>query len=126
MAEEKIKLLIVDDEEIINVHIKSYLEKRPYMVFTAGSAEEALPLIKRENLALMLLDLALPGMSGIDLVKEVRKFNPGLKVILISGYYNLDSIDPAEWKELNILEFVRKPMGIVELELIIKKALAKE
>lgn len=123
MTSRRIKLLVVDDEALANAHLKSYFEKRGYIVFTACSAEEALPLIKNEDADLMLLDIALPGMDGIEMLHRVREFNSTLKVILISGYHNLDFIDVTK-KELNIYECVRKPIGLVELEQIVKRALS--
>ena len=124
MVHKETKLLVVDDEAMANMHLKSYFEKRGYAVFTATCAEEALPLIKKENPEIMLLDIGLPGMNGIELLQEVRKSNRALKVILISGYYNLDFPD-ATIKELNIYECVHKPIGLVELDQIVKKVLSK-
>ncbi len=89
MGTPKIKIMVVEDEEVMNVHIKSYFERREYSVITASSAEEALPMVAKENPDLMLLDIGLPGMNGLELLKEIRKFNRRLKVILISGYYYL-------------------------------------
>lgn len=127
MEEPKIKIMVVEDEEIMNVHIRSYFGRRKeYRVITASSAEEALPLVRKENPDLLLLDIGLPGMNGLELLKEIRKFNRGLKVILISGYYYLSSADEKLLKELDAFEFVRKPIGIVELEQRIKNALRRE
>ena len=124
MGNKGIKLLAVDDEALANAHLKSYFEKRGYTVFTATCAEEALPLIKKENTEIMLLDIGLPGMNGIELLQEVRKANRALKVILVSGYYNFD-FSEATIKELDICECVHKPIGLMELEQIVKKALSK-
>ena len=119
----KIKIMVVEDEEVINVHLKSYFEKREYTVIIASSAEEALPLVAKENPDLLLLDIGLPGMNGLELLKEIRKFNRSLKVILISGYYYLSPGDEKLLKELDAFEFVRKPIGILELEQRVKNAL---
>ena len=89
----------------------------------ASSAEEALPLVAKENPDLLLLDIGLPGMNGLELLKEIRKFNRSLKVILISGYYYLSPGDEKLLKELDAFEFVRKPIGILELEQRVKNAL---
>ena len=118
-----IKIMVVEDEEVIKVHLKSYFEKREYTVIIASSAEEALPLVAKENPDLLLLDIGLPGMNGLELLKEIRKFNRSLKVILISGYYYLSPGDEKLLKELDAFEFVRKPIGILELEQRVKNAL---
>jgi YesN/AraC family two-component response regulator len=89
-------------------------------VLVANSGEEALPIIKEQNPEIMLLDMNLPKMSGIELLKLVRQFNNIVKVIMVSGY-ELNSNDP-QFQELDIFEFMRKPIGFSELESIIKKA----
>ena len=74
--DNKIKVFVVDDEEDTREYIKSHFKRRGYLMFTAGSAEEALPIIKEENPNIMLLDVNLPKMNGIELLKLVRQFNP--------------------------------------------------
>ena len=126
METPKIKIMVVEDEEVMNLHMRSYFERREYSVITASSAEEALPLVAKENPDLMLLDIGLPGMNGLELLKEIRKFNRSLRVILISGYYYLSPGEEKLLKELDAFEFVRKPIGIIELEQRVKDALKRK
>lgn len=119
--DNKIKVFVVDDEEDTREYIKSHFKRRGYLMFTAGSAEEALPIIKEENPNIMLLDMNLPKMSGIELLKLVRQFNPTIKVILVSGS-EMGPADDSQIKELDVLEVMRKPVSFEALEEILKKA----
>lgn len=122
MNENKPRLLVVDDEEEIREFAGSYFKRRGYIVLVADSGEEALAIIREQSPDIMLLDMNLPKMSGIELLKLVRQFNNIVKVIMVSGY-ELNSNDP-QFQELDIFGFMRKPIGFIELESAIKKAIA--
>lgn len=117
----RIKVFVVDDEEDTREYIKSHFKRRGYLMFAAGSAEEALPMIKEENPNIMLLDVNLPKMNGIELLRLVRQFNPAIKVILVSGS-EMDSVDDSQLKGLDVLKVMRKPVSFEELEVVLKKA----
>ena len=121
ILENKIKVFVVDDEEDTREYIKSHFKRRGYHMLTAGSAEEALPIIKEENPNIMLLDINLPKMNGIELLKLVRQFNPTIRVVLVSGS-EIDSSNGSQIKELDVLEVVQKPISFEDLEVILKKA----
>lgn len=122
--ENATKLLVVDDGVDIREYLKLYFERRNFIVFTAESAEDALPIIKEQNPDIMFLDVNLPKMSGIELVKLIREFNNTIKVIMVSGNY-FDFQKEPQLKTLDIFEFLHKPVGFAELELILKKAISK-
>jgi len=69
------KILIVDDEKVINNLIRSYVEKQGYTALSAFSAKEALEIVKREDPDLIILDIMLPDMNGVDVCLEIRKNN---------------------------------------------------
>ncbi len=117
------KLLVIDDLKEACEYLKSYFERRNYIVFTAETAEEALDIVKEENPDLMLVDMNLPKMSGVEFLKAVRKFNTSVKAVMVSAYH-ADFVNGQQFKELDILEFMHKPVGLLELELIVKKAIA--
>lgn len=121
IAMDKIKILVVDDDEEIDEFIKSYFKRRNYDVFIANSAKQALAIIKKENPQIMLLDINLPDMSGIDLFKTVREFNSVIKVIVVSGH-DLGTNMAKEHKDLDILKFMCKPIMLPDLEEVIAKA----
>lgn len=122
MKKKRIKLLVVDDVETIREFVQYYFEERGYTVLKVASAEEALPVIKEEAPDIMLLDMHLPGMNGLELLKLVRQFNRAIKVIMVSGS-NVDFKTDPRLQELNILEFIHKPSGLAELESAVEKAI---
>lgn len=118
--ENKVKLMIVDDVEDVIDYMGSHFRKRGFNVFSAGSAEEALPVIKKESPDIMLLDMNLPKMNGIDLLRLVREFNTGIKVIMVTAY-DMDLQKEPELQKLNVLAVMRKPVRIEDLDLNINK-----
>lgn len=120
---DKIKLLIVDDEEDTREYVKSHFKRRGYLTLTAGSAEDALPIIKDEDPDIMLLDFNLPGMNGIELLRLVRQTNQTIRVILASGSDLILASDP-RLKELNVTDVLQKPISFEVLEATLKKLIA--
>lgn len=117
----KIKLLIVDDETYVCEIMKEHFQRRGYSVSVANSAQEALPIIKENNLQIMLLDKRLPGLTGIELLRNIRQFNQDIKVIMVSGD-GLDTETKEEMKKLNILEYLEKPVVLSVLDAALEKA----
>jgi CheY-like chemotaxis protein len=85
MAANSITILCVDDEETPRTLRKLILEKQGYHVITAASGAEALEVLERENINLVLSDQMMPGMLGTELAKSVKALRPMMPVILISG-----------------------------------------
>jgi len=123
MKKDKPKILVVDDTQTVREAIQYYFEGKDYIIITAASAEEALPIIKEENPDIVLSDINLPQMNGIDLIKSVRQFNKTIKVIIMSGEIKKYGNDP-RLRHLDILALLDKPIDFLEVEALIKKALA--
>lgn len=85
MAADRITILCVDDEETPRILRSLILQKQGYRVVTAGSGAEALKVLDRENIDLVLTDQMMPGMLGTELTKSVKTMQPSMPVILISG-----------------------------------------
>ena len=85
MDANNITILCVDDEEIPRILRKLILQKQGYQVVMATSGEEALEVLDRANIDLVLSDLMMPGMTGAELTKSVKAMRPRMPVILISG-----------------------------------------
>jgi len=84
MAKEMI--LVVDDEAIVRESIKDWLIQSGYQVLTAENGEEALEMIKKQDFRVMVLDIRLPGESGINVLAKAKTINPKLKSIIITAY----------------------------------------
>jgi CheY-like chemotaxis protein len=85
MSANSITILCVDDEETPRTLRKLILQKQGYQVITSGSGAEALELLEREKIDLVLSDQMMPGMLGTELTKSVKAARPKMPVILISG-----------------------------------------
>ena len=125
MIEKRIKILVVEDENEACKYIASHLRRRGYDALMANSAEEALSIIKEQNPDLVLLDIYLPGMSGIDLLKLVRDFNTKIKVVIMSGYLG-SFLDDLQFKGLGVLEFIEKPMSFTTLDSALERIAREE
>jgi two-component system response regulator RegA len=79
-------ILLVDDDEVLRERLAQAIRARGYEVRTAGSAEEALREVARESPEMAVLDLKMPGMSGLDLLKELRQQDPSTRVLMLTGY----------------------------------------
>ena len=79
-------ILIVDDEKSFRATSRLFLEKENYRVATAASGEEALEQVRREPTDLVLLDLIMPGISGVDVLRELHRMDQDLPVIMVTAY----------------------------------------
>jgi two-component system, response regulator, stage 0 sporulation protein F len=104
------KLLVVDDESGILEEVKEFFEEEGFNVFTADSGEGGIELLKREKPDVLLLDIKLPDMSGLLVLKICKESSPLTKVIVNTGYVDQVIIDQAE--ELGRDVFLQKPFDL--------------
>ncbi len=95
-----VKILLVDDEEIVRINLEAYLEDEGYYVLSANSGEEALDMIADQKIDVGIIDMRLPGIDGNVLISELSKLQPEMKFIIHTGSmgYSL----PASLVELGI------------------------
>jgi two-component system response regulator AtoC len=117
----KARILVVDDEKLIRWSLKENLLKENYEVFTASTGEEAMDLINRELPDLILQDIKLPGISGIEILEHVKKLNEESLVIMMTAYGDVDTSVKA--MKLGAYDFLEKPFDVDKLKLKIAKAL---
>jgi CheY-like chemotaxis protein len=109
------RILVVDDEEEVRDIVAESLEDFGFNVVTAASAEEALPLISSDSaLAMVITDVRMPGMTGLELADRIRANWPNLKVVLISGYFLPQDVPQ---------RFLKKPFHMKELASIVQAEL---
>lgn len=114
------KLLIVDDDPHLLESLRVVFGGL-YEVSTAASAEEAAGFLERQKPDVMLLDVILPGINGVDFLRMVREIHPQLPVVMISGAASIRPVMNA--LELGAADFIRKPFDIDELRLVVARAL---
>jgi len=103
-------ILVIDDEKNIRRTLTDILEDEGYTVLDASSGEEGLQVLARENIDLLLLDVKLPGMDGIEVLKKVRKDFPSLDVIMISGHSTIKTAVQAV--QMGAYNFFEKPLSL--------------
>jgi len=116
-------ILIVDDEPIVRESIRDWLKDAGYQVATAESGEEALEMIEKQDFSVMILDVRLPGKTGITVLKEVRALKPEIKSIIITAYPSTELA--AEAMKLGAVDYLIKPIAPDDLERLIRETLLK-
>ena len=109
-----VKLLVVDDESEICEFLKSFFEERGYAVSVANSGEKALEIVKQEKPQVILLDIKMPGMDGIQSLREIRVCHPKAKVIMVTAIETRDKIE--ECLRLGADNYITKPLSLEYLE----------
>ena len=114
------KLLLVDDEEGIRKVLGISLSDSGYTVFTAENGEEALKTFRKEAPPIVLTDIKMPGMDGIELLQKIKHENPDTEVIMISGHGDMDlAIKSLKYQAI---DFVTKPVNDDVLEIALNRA----
>jgi len=119
----KKKILVVDDEVMVRVMLRKILIKEGYKVLSARDGERAIKKIENEEFDLVLLDLKMPGIDGMETLEKIRKINKNIPVILISGYLTNEKVERAT--KLGISDYIEKPFNLHEVELKTRRALIK-
>ncbi|MCB2182626.1 MAG: response regulator [Desulfobulbaceae bacterium] len=117
-------ILLVDDEETILKSVSNYLKKNGYDVTTAASGEEAIKKLRTTPFDLTITDLAMVGVSGLDVLREIKKNNSTCCVFILTGYGNMESAIDALRSGAD--DYLLKPCDVEELVLKIKRCLEKQ
>lgn len=119
MAKIKLRVLILDDEADFADELKEFLQLRDFEVYTANTPGEGFESLRRRPYDLMILDIRLPGMSGLEILKQVRKLYPSMEVIIISGHGDMDTVIQA--MRDGAIDYLRKPFRHVDIQLSIER-----
>jgi len=118
------KILLVDDEKDFLDVMSERIEARGMEVTTAESAVKALKQVESGGFDAIILDLMMPGMDGLETLKAIKKKNPDLQVILLTGHATIEK--GIEAMKLGAMDFLEKPADLDKLTEIIKKAQARK
>jgi two-component system response regulator (stage 0 sporulation protein F) len=119
-AHKSMKILIIDDEADLRDLMKEVLEEEGYQVFCAANGADGIQLNEAMNPDVILLDLRMPEMDGIETLRNIRKTDGTVNVVILTGYGCPDTIRDAA--DLNVSEYLSKPFENRELSSIIGKA----
>ena len=113
-------ILLIDDEEGIRKVLGISLADRGYKVFTADNGEEGLHIFRDEKPPIVLTDIKMPGMDGIELLRQIKEEIPDTEVIMITGHGDIDLA--IESLKLEATDFITKPINDEVLEIALKRA----
>jgi two-component system response regulator AtoC len=115
---KKTKLLVVDDEDIVRESLCDWLSSVGYKVLTASCAEEALDIIKHKKVKIMIADLIMPGIDGIELMKKAREIVPTISTVIVTAHGTIQTAITAIRE--GAYDFIEKPFCPEKVELIIR------
>lgn len=117
------RILIVDDEETIRLALRKFLRSRGYEVEVAGSGDQAMQILDRESFSLMLCDVRMPGMTGVQVVPEARKKDQDLAIIMLTAVN--DAATATEVLASGAIDYLMKPVELADLQQAVDRALLK-
>jgi len=110
---EEMKMMLVDDEERFLSTTKKLLSKKGYDVFTAVSGAEALEKMRTQNIHVVILDVKMPGMDGIETLKAIKRKFPMIEVIMLTGHGTVESA--VEGLKSGATDYLTKPTDVNDL-----------
>jgi DNA-binding NtrC family response regulator len=109
----KVRVLLVDDEEQFVETLAQRLEARDYAVATAFNGDQALEYVKAKEVDVVILDVLMPGLSGIDTLRAIKKIRPLTEVIMLTGHATVETA--IEGMKLGAFDYLMKPTEINDL-----------
>ena len=121
------KILVIDDEELVSKSLKKLLKKEGYDAKVAKSGLEAMDQIKENDFNLIVSDIRMPDINGIEIVKKIRKYlkqngKQPVPEILITGYASNENMEEA--KKLKVADYIYKPFNIRDFLDVVKRHLS--
>jgi DNA-binding NtrC family response regulator len=116
---EKIKILILDDEKQLTEELSGFFQGTDYKAFEANTAEEGNKILLNNEIDLLILDVRLPGVNGLDILKEVKFLYPAMEVIIISAHGDMDTVINA--MRLGAFDYLRKPFRFIDIQIAIER-----
>jgi DNA-binding NtrC family response regulator len=123
MAQEKIKLLVVDDNPKVAWMLREGLNPEEYELLAAADGKKGIQMMIAEQPRVIILDIKLPGMNGMEVLERIRSINRRVEIIMLSGYGETKQIVKA--MKLGASDFISKPFDVEEVEIVIRSVLEK-
>lgn len=123
MAAKRRKILVVEDEAVVRESVRDWLVEDGYDVECVESGEEALERMKKEQYGVIVLDLRLPGIDGLQVFEHAKEVTPETKGVIITAYPSNETKEKA--KRLGLLDYLPKPFKVDDLEKIVAGALGE-
>src|SRR6476620_3652224 len=120
IAKPVLEMLLVDDDAELRSDMANYFSRNGHAIEQCGSGEDALGLAERRAFDVMVLDLHMPGFSGLDVLKELQARNSECEVVVLTGEATIEAA--VEAMKLGAREFLSKPISLKELDRLVRKA----
>ncbi|RPJ79565.1 MAG: response regulator, partial [Deltaproteobacteria bacterium] len=117
------KVLVIDDEQILRDGAERILKRMEFQVFKASRGEEGLKILEQEPVAIVLLDMKMPGMDGMEVLKRIIELDRGILVIVITGYATVETA--IEAMKRGAYDFIPKPYEPDQLRIVVSRAREK-
>ena len=124
MADESSKILVIDDERPIRNALRDILEYEKFVISEAADGNEGLELLKKTPYDLVLCDIKMPKMDGIEVLEKIMEIQPDVPVIMISGHADIDTAVGAIKK--GAYDFIQKPLDLNRLLITVRNALERQ
>ena len=124
MDDARTRILVVDDEEIVRESLGGWLEKDGFLVESVAEGKVAVERLEAGRWSVLLTDLKMPGMDGLQLLEEARKRQPELVVVLMTAYATIDTAVSA--MKLGAYDYLVKPFDPEELSLMMQKIVSRQ
>ena len=124
MGAIKAKILVIDDEQIVHESCNRILTEEGYEVKSAFTGQEGFKKIEEEQFDLVITDLKMPGISGMEALKKIKKDNPNIGIVMVTGYSTAETA--VEAMKLGAFDYLPKPFTPDELISVINKAVEKK
>jgi len=116
---EKISILILDDEKHFTEELHEFFVKSGFEAYEANNHHEAVSILKQKTIDLLILDIRLPGVNGLDILKDVKIEYPAMEVIMISAHGDMDTVIKA--MQLGAIDYLRKPFRHIDIQIAIQR-----
>jgi DNA-binding NtrC family response regulator len=115
----KLRVLVIDDEKRFTEELTEFLQDSGFVSYEAHTGREGLDILNKHAIDLLILDVRLPGISGLDILKNVRHKYPGMEVIIVSAHGDMDTVIKA--MRLGAIDYLRKPFRHIDIRIAIER-----
>jgi len=123
-TQTKVRILVVDDDVDLCRFMQDVLARDGYLVTTLSEATRAVDVVRKERPHIVVLDLMMPEMNGIDVLRAIRRFDSDVAIIIFTGYPSVDSAVSS--MKLEAADYIKKPFDVAEFRAVIEKVIREK